>query len=260
MKKFFLLGAGIICAFIFVVCTKVDAQIVEAPTTEITTTTASETTTTTEATTETSTISETQLQTTTFTTTETSITQGIEVVQNYVAPPAQNERKARPAATKPKTTGVETTTTTSTSLTTTIENQGVETTETTTVSIPETTETSQSDLTFVKTFTRGTYYCYGKQMKGGSGRSLIACTTDDSVEIKGSIASSYLYKNYGYNYNGERTKVYLEIKDYSSMNGYYYLDDSDAGNSNVIDFFYIYGSNCPFKNQGVVKVDCYIVN
>ena len=259
MKKLILLGAGIICAFIFVGCTKVDAQIVEAPTTEITTTTASETTTITEATTETSTISETQLQTTTFTTTETSITQGVEVVQNYIAPPAQNERKARPAATKPKTTGVETTTT-STSLTTTIENQGVETTETTTVSIPETTEISQSNLTFVKTFTRGTYYCYGKQMKGGSGRSLIACTTDDSVEIKGSIASSYLYKNYGYNYNSERTKVYLEIKDYSSMNGYYYLDDSDAGNSNVIDFFYIYGSNCPFKNQGVVKVDCYIVN
>ena len=44
------------------------------------------------------------------------------------------------------------------------------------------------------------------------------------------------------------------------MSGYYYLDDCDAGNSNVIDFFFFYESNCPFKEQGVVQVDCYIVN
>lgn len=44
------------------------------------------------------------------------------------------------------------------------------------------------------------------------------------------------------------------------MNGYYYLDDSDAGNPNVIDFYYIYASNCPFRNQGVVQVECWIVN
>ena len=73
------------------------------------------------------------------------------------------------------------------------------------------------------------------------------------------MASSYLYNNYGYNYNGERTMIYLEINGYPDMNGYYYLDDCDAGNSNVIDFFYIYGSNCPFCNQGVVTVDCYMV-
>jgi hypothetical protein len=42
------------------------------------------------------------------------------------------------------------------------------------------------------------------------------------------------------------------------MSGYYYLDDSDAGNSNVIDFLYINSSECPFRNVGVISVDCYI--
>lgn len=114
-----------------------------------------------------------------------------------------------------------------------------------------------SNLSFVKTFTRGTYYAYGGGRCGGSGRSLIDCSWGNGT-VKGSIASSYLYNLYGYNYNG-RTMVYLEVKGYPSMNGYYYVDDSDAGNSNVIDFFYYYGSNCQFRNQGVVSVDCYIV-
>lgn len=115
-----------------------------------------------------------------------------------------------------------------------------------------------SNMTFVKNFSRGTYYCYGCAKKGGSGRALIECST--SGDIKGSIASSYLYRNYGYNYSGSRTTVYLEISGYPEMNGYYYLDDSDAGNSNVIDFYYVYASNCPFRQQGVVSVDCWIVD
>lgn len=123
-----------------------------------------------------------------------------------------------------------------------------------------TTETTSSagGMTFVKTFTRGTFYAYGGARTGGSGRSLIDCSYGNGY-VKGSIASSYLYRNYGYNYNGSRTMVYLEISGYPSMNGYYYLDDSDAGNSNVIDFFYYYNSNCQFQNQGVVTVNCYIV-
>lgn len=122
-----------------------------------------------------------------------------------------------------------------------------------------TTSSTIQNVSFVKTFSRGTYYCYGCPKKGGSGRQLIDCSTGNGT-VKGSIASSYLYRHYGYNYNGKRTMVYLEIANYSQMNGYYYLDDSDAGNSNVIDFFYIYGSNCPFSKAGVVTVDCYIVN
>lgn len=112
--------------------------------------------------------------------------------------------------------------------------------------------------TYVKNFSRGTYYAYGGPRKGGSGRQLIDCSQGDGT-VKGSIASSYLYNNYGYNYNGKRTMVYLEISGYPSMAGYYYLDDSDAGNPNVIDFFYLYNSNCQFQYQGVVSVDCYIV-
>lgn len=115
------------------------------------------------------------------------------------------------------------------------------------------------ELTYVKPFTRGTYYAYGGPRNGGSQRQLIDCSIGDGT-VKGSIASSYLYQNYGYNYNGKRTTVYLEIEGYSQMSGYYYLDDCDAGNSNVIDFFFLYESNCPFKEQGVVQVDCYIVN
>ena len=115
------------------------------------------------------------------------------------------------------------------------------------------------ELTYVKPFTRGTYYAYGGPRNGGSQRQLIDCSIGDGI-VKGSIASSYLYQNYGYNYNGKRTTVYLEIEGYSQMSGYYYLDDCDAGNSNVIDFFFLYESNCPFKEQGVVQVDCYIVN
>lgn len=124
--------------------------------------------------------------------------------------------------------------------------------------VPEVTEPTGS-MSYVKHFTRGTYYAYGGPRKGGSQCQLIDCSIGDGT-VKGSIASSYLYRNYGYNYNGKRTMVYLEIEGYSQMNGYYYLDDCDAGNPNVIDFFFFYGSNCPFQRQGVVQVDCYIVN
>lgn len=136
---------------------------------------------------------------------------------------------------------------------------------TTTTTIPVTMEEytepipEPEELTYVKSFTRGTYYAYGGPRNGGSQRQLIDCSIGDET-VKGSIASSYLYQNYGYNYNGKRTTVYLEIEGYSQMSGYYYLDDCDAGNSNVIDFFFLYESNCPFKEQGVVQVDCYIVN
>ena len=124
--------------------------------------------------------------------------------------------------------------------------------------VPEVIEPNGS-MTYVKNFTRGTYYAYGGQRIGGSQRQLIDCSIGDGT-VKGSIASSYLYGNYGYNYNGKRTMVYLEIENHSQMNGYYYLDDCDAGNSNVIDFYFLYESNCPFQEQGVVQVDCYIVN
>lgn len=123
---------------------------------------------------------------------------------------------------------------------------------------PEPVKPDKESMTYVKHFTRGTYYCYGYECYGGSERYLYDCSYGNGNGIKGSVASSYLYSNYGYNYNGQRTTVYLEVNGYPELSGLYFVDDSDAGNWNVIDFFYIYASNCPFANQGVVEVDCWI--
>jgi hypothetical protein len=109
---------------------------------------------------------------------------------------------------------------------------------------------------FVKTFSRGTYYPYPAGTKGGSTRTLIDCSIGDG-NVKGSIASSYLYSMYGYNRDG-RTKVYLEVPTHSEMNGYYYVDDCDAWNPNVIDFYYYSANNCPFQLEGILTVNCYI--
>jgi hypothetical protein len=109
---------------------------------------------------------------------------------------------------------------------------------------------------FVKTFSRGTYYPYPAGTKGGSTRTLIDCSIGDG-NVKGSIASSYLYSMYGYDRDG-RTKVYLELPTHSEMNGYYYVDDCNAWNPNVIDFYYYSANNCPFQLEGIVTVNCYI--
>ena len=74
---------------------------------------------------------------------------------------------------------------------------------------PEPVKPDKESMTYVKHFTRGTYYCYGYECYGGSGRYLYDCSYGAGNGIKGSIASSYLYSNYGYNYNGQRTTVYL---------------------------------------------------
>ena len=140
------------------------------------------------------------------------------------------------------------------------------TTTTTVTQVNETTtavtygnEDVRSSANFVKTFTRGTYYCYEKtNVCGGSGRLLMDCSIKDD-EIKGSAACRYIYEKYGYNYNGARTIVYLDIPEQSSMSGFYFIDDCCESND-VIDFFFYYTNNCPFKNQGVLtKISCYIV-
>lgn len=133
---------------------------------------------------------------------------------------------------------------------------------------PEVTEVSltadKDSMIYVKRFPRGTYYPAGPNAKGGSTRYLIDCSIGDET-VKGSVASSYLYTHYGYEYNRSRTLLYLEvydkegIRDLSEMNGYYYLDDSDAWNPNVIDFYYAYEESCPFQGIGVVDVECWVV-
>lgn len=150
------------------------------------------------------------------------------------------------------------------------------TTTTIATSLVTSTTTQSNGMELIKTFTRGTYYAYGNENTyGGSGRKLIDGSIGDGT-VKGSVASSYIlwyagarlygydyytwknsliygapYVTEGYNYNGKRTMVYISTG-LSSVDGYYYLDDCDAGNPEVVDFFYYYNSNSPFCNQGVL--------
>jgi hypothetical protein len=117
------------------------------------------------------------------------------------------------------------------------------------------TPNSKGGLTCLGSF-KGTYYS-GKSVpcKGGSGRTLINCTTSSSG-IKGSVASRYVYRKYGYK-KGGRTKVWIECSGMPSMTGWYYVDDC-CGANNVIDFYYLRNSNCPFRKSGVISVKVYI--
>lgn len=121
----------------------------------------------------------------------------------------------------------------------------------------------RTSANFVKTFTRGTYYPgwegYGStQVYGGSGRLLMDCGIKDD-EIKGSVSCKYIQERYGYNYNGARTIVYLDIPEMPELSGFYYVDDSCL-RDDTIDFYFTYKANCPFMNQGVLtSISCYIV-
>lgn len=113
----------------------------------------------------------------------------------------------------------------------------------------------------IRSAIKGTYYAPGSwngySGVGGSGRSLLDCSSGGDGYAKGSIASAYLYNLLGYSLN-DRTSVWLNIAEYPTMNGIYYLDDCSGGD--VIDFFYQENRNCPFENQGVVLVDVYYLN
>ena len=117
------------------------------------------------------------------------------------------------------------------------------------------TPNSKVGLTCLGSF-KGTYYS-GKSVpcKGGSGRTLINCTTSSSG-VKGSVASRYVYSKYGYK-KGGRTKIWIECSGMPSMTGWYYVDDC-CGANNVIDFYYSRNSNCPFRKSGVISVKVYI--
>jgi hypothetical protein len=119
---------------------------------------------------------------------------------------------------------------------------------------------STGGTTYVTTFTKGTCYAYGYQCVGGSGRSLIDCSWGDGT-VHGSVASSFIYNNFGYNVNG-RTMVYLEVNGCPSMSGYYYVDDCNSFNHpEIIDFYFNDYYNCDWYYQGVIySIDCYLVN
>lgn len=77
---------------------------------------------------------------------------------------------------------------------------------------------------------------------GGSGNNLIDCSKGDGT-VKGSVACHWAYNYLGHTYivDGGRAKVYIKFPDkYSTMDGYYYLDDSNSdGRENILfDFYY----------------------
>lgn len=153
------------------------------------------------------------------------------------------------------TTTITTTETTTTTTTTTTESTAIKTSKSTTTSTTTATtarSVKTGEVNFIGTF-KGTYYA-GKSVpcKGGSGRTLIDCSVGGSG-VKGSVASRYAYEKWGYKSNGGRTKLYLEVKGFESMNGWYYVDDCNAV-SNIIDFYFYKNSNCPWRKAGVVEV------
>lgn len=211
---------------------------------------------------ETETTTNTTNTTSTTTTHTTTVETSKTVVETIDSPTTQLNRTTvlenRTTVKETKQTKVQTTVT----IATTTISTTVETDVETTIEIPEIHDE------FVKTFTHNTYYpdYVNSSMKGGSGRTLIGCDIGEG-DIKGSIASRYLYDKFKYNYNGKRTKVYLVVYNYPEMTGYYYLDDccSDANEKlrcNTIDFYYKAPCNCPFYSPvGVAgDIDCYICN
>ena len=220
-------------------------------------------------------VSETALATTTVSTSIsdsaiTSIT-AAEVQETAAVTPSEPDVEPKPAVPEPVVINPEPESNPITTElpTTTIVNSSTDTPLVTELTVTDVTASEVQDkttLTYVKRFTRGTFYhTWGYPSNGGSGRALLDCSYDNG-DMKGSIASSFLYSNYSYNYNGNRTKVYLEVydkdgaTDYSFMNGWYYVDDCDAWNPAVIDFYYISCSNAPYALQqdGVVEVECWI--
>lgn len=176
----------------------------------------------------------------------------IDALKNEVSR-LESKIDAMSTTTTTTTTSTETTTTT-TSVTTTTTSVTTTTTQTTTTTTA--TASNSNNLTSLGTFT-GTYYS-GRTVpcRGGSGRTLIDCTVGSSG-VKGSVASRLVYRNYGYNRDGERTKIYIEFPTIPSMNGWYYVDDCNSRND-IIDFYFYYNRNCPWQQAGVITVKAYI--
>lgn len=137
----------------------------------------------------------------------------------------------------------------------------METTTTTVTTTCSTTVTSVAESTTSETVTdfrdtmtylgdfMATYYkgdsvpCYG-----GSGRMLVSCYEKDEW-YKGSVASRWVYGQYGYNVNG-KTTVYIEFDNYPRLNGWYSVDDCNA-DSGIVDFYFDDYATCPWQNDGV---------
>ena len=135
-----------------------------------------------------------------------------------------------PASTSTCTTTTTTTTSTCTTTTTTLSTTVTTTTETTTTTTYDFKERLIDYGYFTGTYYHGQYY---NPCPGGSGRMLEDCSPK-SDEIKGSVACRRIQEEYDYWVNG-RTKVYLEIVENPELN--------------VVDFYFINYSDCPWQGQ-----------
>lgn len=137
----------------------------------------------------------------------------------------------------------------------------VGTTTTTVTTTCSTTVTSVSESTTAETVTdfRDTMTCLGDFMAmyykgdsepcyGGSGRMLVSCYEKDEW-YKGSVASRWVYGQYGYNVNG-KTTVYIEFNNYPRLSGWYSVDDCNA-DPGIVDFYFADYATCPWRNDGV---------
>lgn len=135
--------------------------------------------------------------------------------------------------------------TTTTTVTTTVSTIVTSVTESTTT---ETVTDFKDDMTDLGSYT-ATYY-KGKSIPcyGGSGRMLVSCYEKDEW-YKGSVASRWVYEQYGYDLNG-KTTVYIEFDNYPRLNGWYSVDDRNA-DPGIIDFYFADYRTCPWQNDGV---------
>lgn len=174
--------------------------------------------------------------------------------ESYTDDISETTTTATELTTEATTTTIEQTTTTESETTTTEST----TEQTTVIFTTESAATAKAaecrDLKNLGTF-KGTYYVAKAPCKGGSGRTLKSCSIK-SDSYKGSVASRYIYEHYGYNVNG-KTMVYLEIKEFPKMNGWYSVDDCN-GDQKIVDLYFATKCECPYKTRGVVTVAMYI--
>lgn len=84
---------------------------------------------------------------------------------------------------------------------------------------------------------------------------LVSCYIKQDF-YKGSVASRYVYENYGY-YRNDKTMVRVEFPDYPELNGWYSVDDCCASMS-VADFYFAEYATCPWQLQGVTECKMWI--
>jgi len=163
----------------------------------------------------------------------------------FIPPPNNNEPMVVEEQTLTKTTA-----TTTESTTTTV------TTTTDVTTEPITTVTNVTDtMTYIGSFCATYYKGDGVPCYGGSGRMLVSCYEKDEW-YKGSVASKFVFENYGYDVNG-KTMVYIEFPSFERLNGWYSVDDCNA-DSSIVDFYFSDYSTCPWQNDGVVMCQVWI--